>query len=231
MIIDDIIERYGRLLTEIDSWYASCSSAFPVDIACRQGCSDCCRALFDITLLDAVFLRRGVERLPVEILQMVTAKAEERLAQLRQLWPELSPPYLLNHRPEGEWGQQMPDDDETPCVLLGDDGRCLVYEHRPMTCRLHGLPLVDPDGTVLHDEWCTLNFIDSDPVAREALRGDFTRIFSDEVRLFRELEKVLLDKGFSELDTFIPLVLLVDFERFDWETWSKSVKWIANDPV
>jgi Fe-S-cluster containining protein len=151
----------------------------------------------------------------------VAIKAKGRLKELRDIWPELSAPYLLNHRPEEEWEALMPDDDETPCVLLGDDGRCLVYAHRPMTCRLHGLPLVDPDGEVLHDEWCTMNFPEADPLQHEKLRADFTGMFKEEVALFRRLEAVLLNKGFRELDTFIPLALLVDYGKTDWNGWGE----------
>ena len=222
--IDTILSDYSQLLAEIDSWYARCQTAFPDDIRCRTGCSDCCRGLFDITLLDALFLKTGFDRLHEEVRIGVLGKAKKRLEGLREIWPELSPPYLLNHRPEEEWDELMPDDDETPCVLLGEDGRCLVYLYRPMTCRLHGLPLVDSDGDVLHDEWCTMNFEDNDPLQKEGLREDFTRILKAEVALFREVELVLLNEKLRELDTFIPLVLFMDYEGFDWLKW-----WEAGD--
>lgn len=31
--------------------------------------------------------------------------------------------------------------DDTACVFLGPDGRCAVYEARPLICRSHGLPI------------------------------------------------------------------------------------------
>jgi Fe-S-cluster containining protein len=217
MNFNDILEEYSSLLSELDVWFGRCLSKYPTEIQCVKGCNECCRSLFDITLVDAVFLKSGFDKLPDQARRVVTAKAEARLEELRRLWPELSTPYLLNHRPEEDWKELMPDDDETPCVLLGDDGRCLVYEHRPMTCRLHGLPLVDPDGEILHDEWCTMNFPEMDPLQIEDLREDFTRIFRKEVALFRELERLLLNKGIKELDTFIPLALLVDYRDFNWD--------------
>lgn len=223
MNFNDILERYRILLLEVDAWFNRCIAAFPGEIQCVQGCSDCCHSLFDITLVDAIVLKNGFDTLTKDVRRLVTVKAESRLEGLQRLWPELATPYLLNHRPEDEWKQLMPDDDEEPCVLLGDDGRCLVYNHRPMTCRLHGLPLIDPDGEIMHDEWCTMNFPDVDPLQIEELREDFTRIFREEVKIFRELERLLLHKGFKELDTFIPLALLVDYLKFDWEGWVKSV--------
>ncbi len=224
-LLEEIMTGYARLLAEVDGWYTRCRKAYPDEIRCREACSECCRSLFDITLVDAWYLRLGFAGLPEPVRRKIIAKAEARLAGLQGSWPELEPPYLLNHRPEGEWALLMPEDDETPCVLLGEDGRCLVYDYRPMTCRLHGLPLVDQDGTVMHDEWCTLNFPNCSPLELDGVRAEFTRMFREEVALFRRLESVILKKRFRELDTFIPLALLVDYEGFGWEKWVRDLKY------
>lgn len=223
MKIQEILDHYSELLTQLDTWYDRCQSVFPDQIQCQRGCCECCRSLFDITLVDAMLLKSGFDRLPDAVRDIIAARAQERLYGLRLVWPELEAPYFLNHRPEADWQQLMPEDDETPCVLLGDDGCCLLYHYRPMTCRLHGLPLVDPDGEIMHDEWCTLNFVEYDPLELTELREDFTRIFREEVALFRELEHAIFNKGFKELDTFIPLAVLVDYRGFDWQGWFDSV--------
>jgi Fe-S-cluster containining protein len=208
-----IPEQYRNLLAEIDSWFAGAAAACPEQISCGKGCSGCCRGLFDITLLDALSLQQGFAQLAPDIRTAVLAKAGERVAALQQTWPEFAHPYLLNHRPEEDWDELMPDDDETPCVLLDDEGHCLVYAYRPMTCRLHGLPLVDVSGEVMHDEWCTENFTGADPLAMAALQGEFDRFFREEVRLGRELSLQLFGKVIYELDTLIPAALLIDFAQ------------------
>ena len=122
----------------------------------------------------------------------------------------------------------MPDEDETPCVLLGDDGKCLVYDYRPMTCRLNGLPLVDISGEVFYEEWCTLNFTGRDPLAMKELRGQFRRFFTDELLLFQQLTNLLCKQQLNELDTFIPTALLIDFTGFDWTTWLQRTSMVDN---
>lgn len=226
-----IFEEYGRLLKSVDTWFSGCLDRFVSRMACRGGCSECCRGLFDITLLDAWYLRAGFDRLPDQVRRQVMEKAQERVSSLQVIWPEFAPPYLLNHRPESEWEELMPDEDETPCVLLDEAGRCLVYEYRPMTCRLHGLPLVDISGEVMHDEWCTKNFVAEDPLALPELRADFTAIFRDEVLQFRRFTWKILKKEFNELDTFIPAALLIDFSGFDWIRWAGRFQVVPNDPV
>lgn len=222
MPFTDILSKYADLLTEIDQWFSRCQASQPAHIRCAGGCSGCCRGLFDITLLDAALLGQGFGLLPDEIRNRVLHKSEQRLHLLQGIWPDLAPPYFLNHRPEEEWEQLMPDEDETPCVLLDDDGRCLVYDHRPMTCRLHGLPLIDVSGEIMHDEWCTDNFRDADPLALPELAAPFTEIFRMEVALGRDFTHHCLGEVVHELDTFIPLALLVNYHDFDWPTWWRS---------
>lgn len=40
---------------------------------------------------------------------------------------------------------------DVPCPLLGEDGRCLVYAHRPLVCRLIGLPMLTDLGETLEN--------------------------------------------------------------------------------
>jgi Fe-S-cluster containining protein len=218
----NIIQQYQDLLAQVDGWFARSVARFPEKIACQSGCSHCCRSLFDITLLDAYYLKLGFDSLPLPTRELVLQKVQQRLLLMREHWPEFAHPFVLNHRPDEEWEPLMPEEDETPCVLIGEDGRCLVYAHRPMTCRLHGIPLVDTDGELMHDDWCTMNFIDVDPVLLEGLRAPFDAMFRQEVSLFRDFTGELLKHRMSELDTFIPTALLIDFQNFDWQGWLRD---------
>ncbi|UFS70085.1 YkgJ family cysteine cluster protein [Geomonas sp. RF6] len=200
------------LLGQVDAWFSRCMELYPQSIACGSGCSSCCRSLFDITLLDAYYLKLGFDALPEETKRGVLEKCEARVAQMRQEWPDFEHPYFLNYRPEEDWYALMPEEDETPCVLLGEDGRCLVYRHRPMTCRLHGIPLIDVSGEVMHEEWCTMNFLDEDPLKLQGLAAPFDGMFREEVALFRLFTERFLGERFSEIDTFIPTALLINFD-------------------
>ncbi|HEY4743431.1 MAG TPA: YkgJ family cysteine cluster protein [Desulfuromonadaceae bacterium] len=210
--MQDILERYAALLGEVDRWFAGCLERHRDRIVCGQGCSACCRGLFDITLLDALFLRQGFDRLPDAVQQDIRLKAAARLDDITARWPAFTAPWILNPIPEEEWDAMMPDEDETPCVLLSAEGQCLVYDYRPMTCRLNGIPLIDTSGEELFDDWCTLNFTDHDPLAFEDLRHPFNDLFAQELLLFRELTRRLLGEAVSEMDTIIPAAVFLDEE-------------------
>ena len=220
-----ILNEYQLLLTEVDDWFAHCQTDFPDDIVCGKGCSDCCRGLFDITVLDATLLNSGFIDLPLEVRRSSRKKAEESLSRIQTYWPDFKHPFILNYRPEEEREALMATDNETPCALLDEKGRCLLYDYRPMTCRLHGLPLIDISGEVMESEWCTKNFMDSDPLKRHSLRGEFKRLLQKEAALGRYFNEELLGSAVCELDTLIPTALLIDYKEFDWR------KWLAENPL
>jgi Fe-S-cluster containining protein len=209
---------YRTLLQEVDTWFAGCvaAAAGTERIACRQGCNECCRGLFDITLLDAFLIQEAVNDLEKTILEAARRRAALRLPELHRLWPDFSPPYLLNTLPEQEW-TEMPEDDTIPCPLLGEDGFCLIYQARPMTCRLHGLPHVDHSGAIFLDTWCSRNFPGETPLADPSLRWFFRQAFAGEAALIRQLGEILTGTPRSEMDTFIPLALLSDYAAIDWQ--------------
>ena len=208
--MNDILDRYGILLGEVDQWFDGCLTRHPGSIACHRGCSACCRGLFDITLLDALYLKRGFDLLPLAEQQAVRERSAERLAELAAQWPDFRVPWTLNHIPEETWDAMMPEEDETPCPLLSDTGVCQVYAHRPMTCRLNGIPLIDSTGEELFDEWCTLNFAETDPRGIEDLRHAFNELFTQELLLFRELTRRVFGRAVNELDTIIPGAVFLD---------------------
>jgi Fe-S-cluster containining protein len=222
MEMKEILRKYCELLSKVDAWFAGCAGKHTSSITCGSGCSECCRALFDVTLLDAFYLKSGFDSLDPAIRCAVLVEAGERMVGLQRHWPDFDEPYILNYRPEEEWAILMPEDDETPCPLLGKDGTCMVYDFRPMTCRLHGLPLVDFSGEVLHDEWCTLNFRGRNPLDLQDLRWEFNDLFRKELLIFREFTERLMNKTFNELDTFIPTALMIDFAGYDWRKWFRE---------
>lgn len=219
--MNDLLQRYRALLHSIDLWFAARQAELPSAIVCSDGCSGCCRGLFDISLLDARLLRAAFEQLPAATRAAVMVKATARLAELQERWPAFAPPYLLNLMDDSAW-IEMPEDDLTPCPLLDPAGRCLVYDHRPMTCRLHGLPQIDDSGEIFLTEWCSRNFVGLDPLQMKTLRHDFQGLFTAEFTLLRAFAQKLCGLDSSELDTFIPLALLIDFENFPWQEWAEK---------
>lgn len=211
----EIGRQYRSLLSDVDAWFNRCLAAGGTAFSCRGGCSACCRGLFDITLLDAFLLKNAFCSLTPVTQAEVLQKCLPRLEELQQRWPGLQPPYLLNHLPDHEW-TEMPENDETPCPLLDADGFCLVYHARPLTCRLHGLPNIDCSGEDFEGTTCTLHKGDPLELPNDILSWRFRDVFQKEIDIFHKFTKQLTGTPLSELDTFIPLALLADYDKVDW---------------
>jgi hypothetical protein len=69
------------------------------------------------------------------------------------------------------------------CVMLEDDGRCAIYEARPLVCRTQGHALRYPPGTLPPEAvratgagaevtWCPLNYTEQKPTAEDVLDAE-----------------------------------------------------------
>lgn len=140
--VDDRAGRLARLrvhLQLIDRDVAPVVDRHREHIQCRPGCGDCCHQSFRVSALEGELLREGLAALD-------PASRDRILARARAYAP----------------------DRRMPCPALGDDARCLLYEHRPRLCRKYGIPLWHPDRP--HEvTTCALNFrgvtdIDADAI-------------------------------------------------------------------
>ena len=120
------------LRSRVDAHFEAAVARTPEGFACRPGCDACCQVRLSVFAVEADPLR-------------------EALAQLERRDPATRERVREQGRDPGATG----------CALLVD-GRCVVYEQRPLICRSHGLPIAvrdpdDPDGPLTLDH-CPLNF-------------------------------------------------------------------------
>ncbi|WP_437962552.1 YkgJ family cysteine cluster protein (plasmid) [Sorangium sp. So ce119] len=57
-------DRLRELFTKVDAFFAHASARHGARMACRTGCSDCCRRRFSVTSLEADALREALAALP-----------------------------------------------------------------------------------------------------------------------------------------------------------------------
>jgi len=59
--LSSIFTRYEALRAEVDDLFCRVRGAFPQCVVCKEGCSDCCHALFDLSLIEAIYINRAFE--------------------------------------------------------------------------------------------------------------------------------------------------------------------------
>jgi hypothetical protein len=195
----------------IDEWFSRIRAKYAAKMQCAIGCTACCYGLFDISLADAVEVARGFQNLLREAQDRVRAKAESLHDLMRRVLPDVPDPLILAD--DDSRIDRIVDGVKSPaCPCLGDMGECLIYEHRPVACRLEGVPMVD-----VHDgpfgDWCDLNFKDGvSPAIILDLQQDYSAIDTTEtVRSAAVARTAGLHDSHSV--TFIPSVI-AQYDRF-----------------
>jgi len=104
-------------------------------ISCRLGCTACCFQLVPVTEMEARFLNRTVDSLPLDQGQAVRVRAAEahRLLEAAGLMPEMGRIDQLS-RTDVESLAIRYFRMQVPCPFL-DGASCLIYEQRPLACR------------------------------------------------------------------------------------------------
>jgi Fe-S-cluster containining protein len=144
-------EAWQQALQRLDRWFDAARASHPGVIPCRRGCSACCHGPFDISVADALLLREGIAALPEPERELVQARGRALLQRMRQLAPAWRAPWDV-----GALGDQAFDAladalAQEPCPMLDDSGACRVYSHRPLVCRMTGLPMMTAGGFTLEN--------------------------------------------------------------------------------
>ena len=146
------MDEYKELLAKVDTWYRSVQERHPDQVPCTKGCRDCCIGLFDVSLADRDLLREGLAAADPAARKDIEERAAALLVRLRELAPELGDTL------DG-WSAEEIDDlcdevGDVECPVLGREGECRLYAHRPLTCRMSGVPVVNLAGEPVFPEGC-----------------------------------------------------------------------------
>lgn len=142
-------DRYRLLLERLDTWFAEATKGREEVIPCRAGCTACCHGPFDISPADAELLREGISLLPAAEQNDIQRRGERLLAKMQELAPGWDAPWDVDELGEEAFDRIAEALVAEPCPVLGEDGKCRAYAHRPLVCRLIGLPMLTDLGEAL----------------------------------------------------------------------------------
>ena len=135
----EFFKRYEAVVAEVDAIFQRVHGEYADRVKCGIGCSDCCNALFDISLIEALYLNhKFLEKFDgaakAEIFDRADKADRENYRLKRRVFKASE---------EGVPAAQILEDIakmRLRCPLLNKDDKCDLYEHRPVTCRLYGIP-------------------------------------------------------------------------------------------
>jgi Fe-S-cluster containining protein len=138
--LETVFGKYERFVEQIDAVFEQVRQKHPDCVKCELACADCCHALFDLSLIEALYINRhflenAIEERKIEILD-VANRTDRKIYQLKRKAFKAV-----------ESGEKSEEDvllemsvERVRCPLLNTEDRCELYEYRPVTCRLYGIP-------------------------------------------------------------------------------------------
>ena len=145
--LSDIFAKYEALRAEVDAVFSKVKGVCPQEVRCVEECSDCCHAPFDVTLVEALYINK--------IFNERFAKGDERYRLTTAANEADREHYRLKHKAWKAHKAGIADEtiiedmakERIRCALLADSNLCEMYDVRPITCRLYGVPL-DVNGAL-----------------------------------------------------------------------------------
>lgn len=133
-------ERYEQYAREADALFERIRGEYPELVVCREQCSSCCHALFDLSLVEALYLNsKFLERLPEGAERSAILDDADRIDRKTAAFKRK----VFKDSKEGKDSNEILAEvaaAQMRCPLLGRDDRCRLYDVRPITCRLYGVP-------------------------------------------------------------------------------------------
>lgn len=132
-------EKYEKLVAAADEAFNRVKRAHAECVRCAEGCSDCCLAIFDLTLIEALYINHRFKKafepsVRADLLEKAN-RADRQIAKIKRRAHE----QLKAGKPEGEILADLARE-RVHCPLLNTKNLCDLYEHRPLTCRFYGIP-------------------------------------------------------------------------------------------
>ncbi len=132
-------KKYLALVEAADQVFEGMLKKYPERVKCKIGCSDCCHALFDLTLIEAIYVNHQFNK---EFEGLDKQKILEKANEIdRYIYRIKRKAYqaLRSGKQEGEILKDLASE-SVRCPLLNEKDRCDLYEYRPLTCRFYGVP-------------------------------------------------------------------------------------------
>ena len=137
--LKSFLDRYEKVSVQADAAFKHVSEAHPELVRCKKGCSDCCYALFDLTLIEALYVNYHFN-------EKVSGKEKARLIEEANRIDRATYRVKRKAFKDVEGGKNEVEvlmelaKERVRCPLLNKEDICILYENRPITCRVYGIP-------------------------------------------------------------------------------------------
>ncbi len=132
-------EKYEELVAAAEEAFNRVKNDHPDCVKCGVGCADCCHALFDLTLIEALYINQKFKAVyQGEVRESLLERANRSDRKVYKIKKKAHT--LIKEGCSDEEILERIAAETVRCALLNDKDLCDLYESRPITCRLYGVP-------------------------------------------------------------------------------------------
>ncbi|HHT9117936.1 MAG TPA: hypothetical protein ACFYD1_04820 [Candidatus Hypogeohydataceae bacterium YC38] len=141
--VQGILGEYKSILAEADRLFQDYVHTHSLKITCGPACSECCPYYIFVHFIEAYYLWMGMQALEPQTRHAIRLRAMRNIPKIEKLERFAR---VIKER-SGEVVQDAKAHlrsllrREVRCPFVGEQGGCLVYEHRLLIDRLFGIPL------------------------------------------------------------------------------------------
>ncbi len=197
--------QYEALVGMVDAVFDRVKNEYPKEVFCREKCSDCCYALFDLTLVEALYLKD-------KFLNKFEGKSKDEILQIADKTDRALVKMKRDAYKKVQKGADQLEiiatmsQERVRCPLLGEDNLCVIYDHRPITCRVYGIPT----STAGQSHICgRTNFVQGEPYPTLNMDKIYTQLQLLSAQLVKDIntEKIKM----HEMLIPVSMALVTDF--------------------
>lgn len=135
MDLSQLFRSYELLVDRADTFFCRMGKEHPTCITCTRRCFDCCHAVFGLFLIEAAYIQHFFNLLETAERQAAMLRCNDAEHALKRLEAR-----LREHEDDPQMQAYTLARERVRCPLLHERGDCILYPHRPITCRVYGVP-------------------------------------------------------------------------------------------
>jgi len=175
----DLFSRYENIVRKADILFKAIQEKYPLSVTCHIRCCDCCYAVFGVFPVEAAYINYHYNKLERKMRRDILRKAEKAEAEMLKAKDTLK---VFEDDPKMEvygLGKQR-----VRCPFLMDKKECILYDKRPVICRIYGVPFSLKDGKKENSYVCSISSF-QEKVAYPTVKLD--KLYNELVKLSKEL--------------------------------------------
>lgn len=210
-MLDDLFSKYTFLVRKADHLFHTIQEKYPLSVRCRIRCCDCCYAIFGVFPIEAAFINYHLNRLERRMRRDILRRAEKAETEVLKAKDTLK---VFEDKPDMKvygLGKQR-----VRCPFLTDKKVCILYDKRPIICRVYGVPYSLKNGKKEQAYVCGISGFES-KVSYPTVKLD--RIYHELCQLSR---KLFNESGATDLKKSTLMLPLSRILRMPFEAISKG---------